>query len=347
MRVAIIVSAIRYLGPVKVMETLVNSLPGRDIRIEVFHLDKIPDGNVHMEVPVKRLIVKSFPFEDYDIIHTNGIRPDLFAFLFRKRIKYHISTIHNFVFDDLKFTYNRFISFIFGFIWLILLRKADTLVCVSETMKNYYTRWFSHDKLKVIYNGVTDEPEMLIPDKKTVHSIEEFRSQGLRIIGTASFLTKRKGIDQVLRLLASNTTLALVVIGEGKEFTKLKELTSQLGVTSRCLFCGFLFHADQYFHLFDVFIMPSRSEGFGLSMIEAISRKVPVICSDIPVFRELLNQDEVTFFKLEDITSLKNALRSADGYDRKVNAAYIRYLKCYTGRIMANSYYELYKTSAQ
>jgi glycosyltransferase involved in cell wall biosynthesis len=92
--------------------------------------------------------------------------------------------------------------------------------------------------------------------------------------------------------------------------------------------------------------MPSRSEGFGLTLIEAVQQKVPVICSDIVVFKEILNDDEVTFFKLEDRTSLTEALKSAsESGKKKAEKAYLRYINNYSASIMAKNYYELYKTA--
>jgi hypothetical protein len=80
-------------------------------------------------------------------------------------------------------------------------------------------------------------------------------------------------------------------------------------------------------------------------MIEAVQQKVPVICSDIEVFKELFNSDEVTFFKLEDLTSLAESLNVAmEAGNKKADLAYNRYLNNYTDRLMAKRYYELYQS---
>src|SRR5665647_3488542 len=222
-RIAIIVPRLEALGPVIVMQDLVNTLyDNEDFSVKVFYLDSKVDRNVRMSVPVERFNTKKFSFTDFDIVHTNGFRPDLLAFLNRNRIKYHISTIHNFVFEDLEFTYNKFISCLIGNIWLFLWKRADKLVCVSNTLKTHYLKYF------------------------------------------------------------------------------------------------------------DFFIMPSRSEGFGLALIEAIQQKIPVICSDVAVFRELFHEDEVTFFKSEDLPSLVSALSTAEETGKsKTDLAFTRYLNNY------------------
>lgn len=347
MRVAIIIPRLDQLGPVKVIQALVNSLREIEkLQIKVFYLDKTVDPQAKMMVPVERLDHGRFRFSDYDIIHTNGIRPDLFAFINRKKIRYHISTIHNFVFDDLTLTYNRLISWIFGNIWLILWKRADKLVCVSKAMKNYYAKWVSSSKLEVLYNGIPETDYSFMPDFDVTQTIDGFRSKGLKVIGSAGILTKRKGIDQILYLLAEENEFALVVIGDGKELPDLKRLAKKMKITNRCLFCGFRSNAVNYFRYFDFFIVPSRSEGFGLTLIEAVQQKVPVICSDIEVFKELFDREEIIFYKLNDKASLAFALRIAKETGKvKVDLAYSRYKNEYSALIMAKKYFNLYQSA--
>jgi len=347
MRVAIIIPRLEELGPVKVIQTLVNSLYKADgLQIKIFYLDKTINDQIKMMVPVERLDRKHFCFEDYDIIHTNGIRPDLFAFLNRKRISYHIVTIHNFVFEDLAFTYNKLISGIFGNIWLILWKRADKLVCVSDTMKELYSKWFSVSKLEVIHNGITETENSLITEPDIINAINNFHSKGLKVVGAAGILTKRKGLDQILTLLSKEKKIALMIFGTGKELSTLKCLAKRLDVSDRCMFCGFRRNAVEYFRYFDFFMVPSRSEGFCLTLAEAVQQKVPVICSDIDVFRELFNSDEVTFFKTDDNDSLSEAMKvSVETGNEKIELAYASYMSQYTDQLMARKYYELYMSA--
>ena len=116
-------------------------------------------------------------------------------------------------------------------------------------------------------------------------------------------------------------------------------------ISDRCLFCGFRNQAENYFSLFDIFISPSRSEGFGLTLIEAVKNNVPLICSDINVFKELFNSDEVTFFKLDDRQSLSHALRTVEeSGETKVIPALERVKKEYYSTCMAAKYFSLYRS---
>jgi glycosyltransferase involved in cell wall biosynthesis len=344
-KVAVIIPRLDQLGPVKVIQALVNSLRESDmLQIKVFYLDKTVDPELKMMVPVERFISGRFGFGYYDIIHTNGIRPDLIAFINRKKIRYHISTIHNFVFEDLAFLYNRPVSWLSGNFWLKLWGRADKLVCVSQAMKSYYEKWYASSRLEVIHNGIEEPDHSFIPDIDAIQVINDFRSRGLKVIGSAGILTRRKGLDQLLYLLSEQKEFALVIFGSGKELLNLQRLGKKLKISDRCHFCGFRSNAVTYFKLFDLFIIPSRSEGFGLTLIEAVQQKVPVVCSDLGVFKELFSPDEVTFFKLDDRQSLIEALNvSVETCNIKVDLAYTRYINNYTDKLMAKHYYELYR----
>jgi glycosyltransferase involved in cell wall biosynthesis len=347
MRIAIIIPRLEELGPIKSVQALVNSLSKMEkVEIKVFYIDRNVDMAIVMAVPTERLQRRSFQFRDYDIIHTNGIRPDFFAFINHKKIRYHISTIRNFVFEDLSFSYNKIISWIFGNVWLILWRRADKLVCISETMKSYYEKWYPLSKLELIYNGLTETETLLNHDDDILKIIDGFRAKGLKVLGSAGILTRRKGIDQILNMLVEEDKYSLIIIGNGKELLNLQQMAKKLKIDDRCLFCGFKSNAIKYFRFFDCFVVPSRSEGFGRVLVEAVQQKVPVICSDIEVFRELFSTEEVTFFKLEDIKSLREALKlSEEEGNKKIGPAYDRYLNNYSDKLMARKYFNLYRTA--
>ncbi|RXM46305.1 glycosyltransferase, partial [Flavobacterium sp. YO12] len=144
-----------------------------------------------------------------------------------------------------------------------------------------------------------------------VDKINELKERELVIIGSYAALNKRKGIDQIVRLLDIRDDLSLVFIGEGKEIKNLQYLAQSLGVADRLVFLPYTLKPYGYVHLFDIYAMPSRSEGFGLALVEAALTKTSIICSDIPVFHEIFNEDEVSYFKLEDIDSLNVAVTEA------------------------------------
>ncbi len=99
------------------------------------------------------------------------------------------------------------------------------------------------------------------------------------ILVTSSRLVHKNAIDDVLRTLVLLPEARFKVAGEGPEESKLRALARGLGVENRVEWLGFVPHAKlpALLHAADVYIRPSRSEGFGASFPEAMAAGAPVI----------------------------------------------------------------------
>jgi L-malate glycosyltransferase len=345
-KIAIIVPRIVQKGPLIVVRSIINSLCSSDeYDISLFYMfDKI-DLDLGIKSKMYKLSWFSFPLHDFDIIHTHGFIPDLYAFVKRKKIRNHFVTIHNYVFQDIKFKYGVVLSFIIGYLWLYSWRKADKLICVSDSLRQYYLRWFDTSKLQTIYNGLGEYYVSDEPSNDIINTIEYFRSKGLKIIGSIGVLEKRKGIELLIQVLSLRSDLALVIIGEGSRKKKLEKFARRTNIEDRCLFCGFKRSPQQFYKYFDYYISPSLSEGFGLALVEAVSEKIPVVCSDIEVFKELFKDDEVSFYKNRELTSLFEKLKSDYSCLKlKSESAFKRFQNYYTVSLMAVQYGVLYQS---
>jgi glycosyltransferase involved in cell wall biosynthesis len=210
-------------------------------------------------------------------------------------------------------------------------------------MERYYEKKVRSNEMTSIYNGIE------IPDCSCKISREE-EDQILKlksnyhIIGVTARLIFLKGIDQVIKSLLVNKDFALVIIGNGEKEKELIQLSKELEVDDRCLFLGYKKCVLPYLKLFDVYAMSSRSEGFGLSVMEAASQKVPVVCSNLPVFEEIFTNNEVVSFELENIDSLATAFREAVCERPKFSEAlYSKFNANFTADKMANNYLQLYQ----
>ena len=79
----------------------------------------------------------------------------------------------------------------------------------------------AHDK-NLISDGIDIDLNELSVEKEYVEKISKLKKRNLKIIGSYAALNKRKGIDQVVKLLEKRKDLALVFIGEGKEIKNLQ-----------------------------------------------------------------------------------------------------------------------------
>jgi glycosyltransferase involved in cell wall biosynthesis len=103
----------------------------------------------------------------------------------------------------------------------------------------------------------------------------------------------RKGVDVLLRALAQVPRCELALIGSGPELSALQALAEQLGVDQRVSWMGQM-HAEKIPEAItnsDVFILPSREDGWGAVVNESIMVGTPVICSDACGAAELIRQE--------------------------------------------------------
>lgn len=294
-------------GPVLVVLELVRQILLHGDRCTVYYLDKgeelaFPCETVH--VPFSR----SIDFDRYDIVHTHGLRPDLYAF--RHKPKHCrarlVSTMHNYILRDLVYEYNWLVAQIFGRLWLQILRRHDKIVTLSKDALAYYRSYLPQNKLDYVYNTRSLDKQQGLSSAEE-EQILAFKA-GHVLIGANAVLTDRKGLDQLVSVLSGLPRYKLVIVGDGKARENLERLAIQNHVADRVLFLGYKKDAYRYLPYYDLFAIPSRSEGFGLTILEAALYHKRLLCSDIPIFRELLTEREAAYFTLEDQESLRKAI---------------------------------------
>lgn len=141
--------------------------------------------------------------------------------------------------------------------------------------------------ISVVNPGINPHP--VAHDKDLLHELQtRYQLTDKQILLTVGRLVHRKGIDLVLQALASepNPNLVYLIIGQGPEESKLKELIKTLKLDQQV---HLLIDIDDrlkahFFHLADIFIMTSREgagdyEGFGIVYLEAALAGKPVIAS--------------------------------------------------------------------
>lgn len=101
----------------------------------------------------------------------------------------------------------------------------------------------------------------------------------------------------------------LQIIGNGPDEANLREEAERMGVLSRIEWLGYRTDVPELVSRADIFCFPSQWEGLGLSLIEAAAAGVPIISSDLPALREVLNDEQATFVLPYDIDGWREAIR--------------------------------------
>jgi len=109
----------------------------------------------------------------------------------------------------------------------------------------------------------------------------------------------------------------LILAGGGKLEGALKEKIKEYGLENKITITGTLSHQEviKYYGTFDFFVHPSLAEGFGLVLIEAMAAGIPVIASDLAVFKEV-GGDAVLYFQTGDAHDLARVMQ--ENKDRRL-----------------------------
>ena len=107
-----------------------------------------------------------------------------------------------------------------------------------------------------------------------------------KIIITTSRLTPKNGVDILLKAIArieTNNKILVLILGDGPQKPILEQMIRKLRLGNKVILLGYIPHHQlpEYLNLADIFCRPSLDEGFGISFIEAMACKLPVIGTNI------------------------------------------------------------------
>lgn len=343
LRIAFLLPSLAKTAPIIVAANIIKHIKDACETVEVFYFKN--EIGINLGVPCHQLEFGTpYSFEEFDILHTHMYKPDMYVFRHYKHIKCRtVATIHSFIRNDVFNNYSFPKNLLITHSWYNALRKHDLLVCLTETMKSYYAKRYPEMEIKVVNNGIcpnTHNESLSDKEKQELISIKE----KYKIIGTSSLLTKLKGLEIIIPFLQQHPNYVWYAPGAGNFAKVLQRYATRAGVAERCFFPGYKSNISAFYPWFDIFAFPSRNEGFGLSMAEAAYYKLPIVCSNIQVFKELFTSEEVAFFDLDDANSFSEAVekleKNPEYYGKNAEA---RMQKNYTSAKMAEGYFKIYQ----
>jgi len=190
--------------------------------------------------------------------------------------------------------------------------------------------------IRTVYNGVPDTALVPLPRL----------AQG-PVIGSLGRLDHQKGYDVLIEALASLPEATGVLVGDGPEREQLEQLAQARSVGDRLILTGWSSEARRYLAGFDVFVLPSRYEGFPLAIIEAMLAGLPVVATDVGSVSECVENGETGIIvSVDDRDALAGALRhllaNAELRQRLGVSGRKRAESSFTADSMARSYEQLY-----
>ena len=207
-----------------------------------------------------------------------------------------IITVHDLMPLNFPEKHSAKLKYYYSNILLKNLKKAFSIIVISETTKRDILKFFpeiDEGKINVIYNGYekkvfnTDKDLMLIDNFKKKHGLDKY----ILYVGR---ITKIKNVMCLIKAFSNikdKTKCNLLIIGKDESgvMSEANDFISNNSMQDRVRFIERLEETEvQYaFKGASLFIQPSLSEGFGLPAIEAMAGGIPCILSDIDAFREI------------------------------------------------------------
>lgn len=286
-----------------------------------------------------------------DIIHSQtefGI--GMFSRIVSKKL--HIPVIHTYhtLYEDYVYyvTHNHFNSLgkkvVKKLTKYFCEKKCDGLIVPTEKIKELFTQKYHIKKeINVIPTDIDIEKFKLTPKikKEMEHIKKEWNLKNDDfIIGAVGRIATEKSFDILIKntkkLIEKNKKIKLMIVGDGPEIENLKKLSKDLKVNKNIIFTGKVKYElmPAYYNLFHVLVSFSTTETQGLTIIEGLAAKKPVLCINDKSFQKMIkNGYNGYLFKdgneyIKQITELKenhslykkiseNALLSVQEYSKE------------------------------
>ncbi|MDB5181701.1 MAG: putative Glycosyl transferase, group 1 family [Candidatus Saccharibacteria bacterium] len=170
----------------------------------------------------------------------------------------------------------------------IAFQMADRIIAVSAITKRMIVEEYDipADKIEVVHNSIDRELMIPLDDRNAYKYLVRLKEEGWRIITNVGRLTIQKGLFNLLyaakEVVAREPKTMFLIVGNGEQYFELIELAAELGISKNVIFTGFQRGKNwrDSFGIADLFVMPSISEPYGLTALEAIEYGSPVLISN-------------------------------------------------------------------
>ncbi len=263
-------------------------------------------------VIIRRIRAKLLELQP-DILHTHLIHADTFGLAAGKlaRVPTIITSRHN---DD-NFRTKRIVKWASSVMW----SGFNACIAISDAIKTFVIGIENapEDKVYVVKYGIEhqalSQADFDSARKKLLAELE--LDDEAQLLGMACRLVEQKGVSYALEAIrdihSDYPNAHLVIAGDGELMHELKHVAAEYEISDNVHFLGWRADVPQLMAGFDIFLMPSLWEGFGLVALEAMSKRRPVIASAVTALPEVVEDGQTGLLvPVEDSSALAEAIRT-------------------------------------
>jgi len=196
--------------------------------------------------------------------------------------------------------------------------RAKRIIAISQWTKNILENQFgvSADRIDVVHHGVNQKMFHKLNDPKAIAQVKHKHDLPDRFILFVGSILPVKNVPTLIRAYealirdARFESIKLVIAGiKGWGYGEVEQLVQQHQLQDRVLFTGRFPGEDltALYNAAELFVLPSKYEGFGIPLIEAFSCGIPVVSSNASCLPEI-GGDAAVYFDPDDIESLRDTM---------------------------------------
>ncbi len=243
------------------------------------------------------------------LVHSYGVKPDILLYFVSKfhKVRY-VLTQRNIPIEDYPPRMNRFVGILLARLHTFIFRHSKNVVACSRHLQTVMREKYRCHHVAAIQNGIDTE------QFKNFDQDECRKQLGLPLgsfiyISTGLFI-ERKHNDEIIEafLAAKLENACLMMLGDGP---LLLGMQRKYAKNKSVLFVGKVANVAEYLSAADCFVSASDSEGLPNAVLEALACGIPVILSDIPQHREILDALPACgmSFPVGDVDALGNKMK--------------------------------------
>ncbi len=242
-------------------------------------------------------------FSGSTIVWYHGMGPAVFSFIpkvFNKRV---FTTIHTL--DWKRKKWNIFAQLFLKLCEQIAFLNSDTIIVVSKSLKLHYEQQGK--------TGVLLQKYKLIQRSKilTKHSLDTYHLKNNSYILYVGRFVPEKRLEWLVKA-SCDMTMPIVMVGGSSHTEAYEAKIRRLAIGRNILFTGYLFgkQKDELISHCKVFVLPSQTEGYPVSVVEALELQAPCLVGDF-LRSEFGRKPLLTYFKSDDYDNFLTKLRRA------------------------------------
>lgn len=261
-----------------------------------------------------------------------------------------VVTIHDLIFMHHPEYYNRIDTKIYAWKFRQTCREADRIIAISECTKRDIMRFggVEPQRIDVVYQSCSTEFKVRESEKKLqeVHSSYMLPERYIVNVGT---IEERKNILLAVKAMPMlPADVSLVIVGRSTPYADMvKEYVEKNGLGQRVKFLHNVPHKDlpAIYQMAEACVYPSRYEGFGLPIIEAIQSGLPVVACTGSCLEEAGGNDTI-YVKPDDAygmaEAIKQVLVGASGREERIERSQ-QYVTRFEGNNVAQKVLDIYR----